>query len=140
MSNPWKVCGLSFSPPDQISNWSGPEQAGLYLVLVADPKCQPLPFRFVCVGESRRLSDREHSQNGTMTHAQWLGMTVEPEQIWVAFHTMPRSEPEDRRAAISKISSSISLLSDINRIARTKSSKVKLASKGGSRTSSSKST
>jgi len=87
-----------FSEPVPFSLWNPPGEAGVYTVLVRDPKVKPKKYRPIYFGESGNLSE----PGLLKTHPRymcWLKEAGAESGLFVAVHPMPRSTA-DRRVAV----------------------------------------
>jgi hypothetical protein len=107
LATPIRFNQLSFTPPRllivpyrptlrlaprPISTTQVPSYAGLYVVLVYDPSCSPLPYRPLYFGQAMELSDRvcrSHEKYSSWEKAAGSS------SLYVAFCEMPSALDRD---------------------------------------------
>lgn len=84
-----------FSEPVPVSLWKPTDQAGVYAILVRDPKVKPKKFRPIYFGESGNLSEpgflRTHSR-----YMCWLKEAGTESGLFIAVYQMPQSTADQR--------------------------------------------
>jgi hypothetical protein len=98
--------GYVFDAPAPVARWSAPHRAGVYAILVADQRCQPMPFRVIYFGESGNMSERGFLK-GHPKYSCCVREAGSEQSLYIAVYPMPESTPEQRRAVADVLISEI---------------------------------
>lgn len=89
--------GALFEGPYPIGEWTPPASAGIYCLMVPDPRRAPLPYRAIYFGQSSNFAEQGFpaADDG---YASWLLIADYELSIHIAGHWMRWSTLEERQA------------------------------------------
>jgi hypothetical protein len=88
-----------FSEPELINDWATEERAGIYVILVPDPKAKSQSHKAVFFGESDNLSDSS-SIKSHQSFDCWVREAASVDNLYIATFGMPDSPSELRQGIV----------------------------------------
>lgn len=84
-----------FKGPIPIVEWKPPYKAGIYTLLIPDPRWDPIPYRPIYIGESGNLSRRDFIR-AHRQYPDWIQLAGSEDNLYIAVYLMPNSTPGER--------------------------------------------
>lgn len=88
-----------FSEPVVISEWRTEEKAGIYVVLIQDPKAKSQSYKAIYFGESENLSDSSFIKSH-QSFERWVREAESADNLFIATFAMPESPSELRQGIV----------------------------------------
>ena len=88
-----------FSEPEVISEWRTEEKAGIYVILVQDPKVKSRSYKAIYFGESENLSESSFIKSHQSFEC-WIREAESADNLFIATSAMSDSPSELRQGIV----------------------------------------